>query len=267
MGSYLPVQAVIRALKVLQTVNLPEANSLDEITRATGMPKPTVLRFLETLIAAGFVNKAEDGTYRVTSLAITLGAGYQVDAMVAEAGSTIIQELTHREKWPLALAVRRDTTAVVCSSTLRSAPLSTGYTTGRKGLSLISHALGRAYLAFCTSEECDRLLEALSRSLDPADSLAQHPDKAKALIRRIRDDGFAERDPMIQPQATSTIAVPVPLHDSVVATLGLTYFPSAVSRAHLYDKYLPLLQQAASGIGKRLENLQGLRVTSQPLQP
>jgi IclR family mhp operon transcriptional activator len=245
----------MRALSVLHAVNLPEMSSLDDITRATGLPKPTVVRLLETLAAAGYVKK-EGRAYRVTSRVIQLSAGYQTEAMVSEAGSSIINEVTHRERWPLALAVLKDDTAVVCASTLRVAPLATGYSTGRRGLSLVSHALGRAYLAFCATDECNRLLDRLSHSPDPADALAQHREQAQALIRRIRNDGFAERDPMIQPQATSTIAVPVPLRDSVVATLGLTYFPSAIDRAELYRRYLPLLQGAAARIGERIETLQ-----------
>src|SRR5690606_20940741 len=158
--SYDPVQSVIRALSVLQAVNRPGVRTLDEITRATGLPKPTVLRLLETLAAAGYVRKeGNNRNYRVTSMVTSLSSGYEVDALVAEAGSTIIQEMTHREKWPMALAVLKDQNVVVCSSTQRTAPLATGYSTGRKGLSLVSHAMGRAYLAFCSSDECDRLLD------------------------------------------------------------------------------------------------------------
>jgi IclR family mhp operon transcriptional activator len=256
VGSYSPVQAVLRALSVLEAINSPDRRSLGEITNLTGLPKATVLRLIETLVAAGYVRKSDDGrTYSVTSLVRGLSAGFQTEALVSEAGGEIIKDLTQREKWPLALAILKDNQAVVCATTVRTAPLATGHSTGRRGLGLLSHALGRAYLAFCEAEERRELLSALSCSSDPVDMMAKHPERADAMIRRIRSDGYAERDPMIQPQATATIAVPVRKGDSVIASLGLTYLPAAISRKAVLDNYLPLLQSAAERTSVNIEKL------------
>jgi len=49
--SYPPVQSVCRALDVLRTVNRLRIASVQAIHEATGFPKPTIVRMLETLTA------------------------------------------------------------------------------------------------------------------------------------------------------------------------------------------------------------------------
>src|SRR5678816_3323832 len=53
--SYPPVQSVCRALDVLRTVNRLRIASVQAIHEATGFPKPTIVRMLETLTAEGYV--------------------------------------------------------------------------------------------------------------------------------------------------------------------------------------------------------------------
>ena len=44
----------MRALHVLEVLNRKTASSLGELHAATGLPKPTLVRMLDTLIAAGY---------------------------------------------------------------------------------------------------------------------------------------------------------------------------------------------------------------------
>ena len=69
MRSYPPVEAVQRAIEILRIVNQLRVASVKDIFSATGFPKPTIVRMLETLIADGYVSpsiiarvRAEAGT-------------------------------------------------------------------------------------------------------------------------------------------------------------------------------------------------------------
>jgi IclR family mhp operon transcriptional activator len=54
MPSFPPVQSVQRALALLTELNRQRVTSVGELHQRTGLPKPTIVRLLETLIAEGF---------------------------------------------------------------------------------------------------------------------------------------------------------------------------------------------------------------------
>ena len=55
MPSFPPVQSVQRALRLLAELNRQRVTSVAELHRRTGLPKPTIVRLLETLQAEGFI--------------------------------------------------------------------------------------------------------------------------------------------------------------------------------------------------------------------
>ncbi|GAC1330409.1 MAG: hypothetical protein NVSMB26_07810 [Beijerinckiaceae bacterium] len=69
-----------------------------------------------------------------------------------------------------------------------------------------------------------------------------------APLSAIRKQGFAERDPMVEPRSSGTIAVPIVAERKVLATVGVTYFTSALKRPELAQIYVPLVQGLAHKI-------------------
>ena len=53
---------------------------------------------------------------------------------------------------------------------------------------------------------------------------------------------------MVEPKSSSTIAVPVMLGRKVLATVGVTFFTSAISKAEAIARYVPPLKEMASNI-------------------
>ncbi|MFX8523695.1 hypothetical protein ABTM10_19225, partial [Acinetobacter baumannii] len=53
----------------------------------------------------------------------------------------------------------------------------------------------------------------------------------------------------------STLAVPIMTGDRVLATLGMTYFTSAMKRAQAVELYVPHLRAAAENIGRSIARL------------
>jgi IclR family mhp operon transcriptional activator len=76
------------------------------------------------------------------------------------------------------------------------------------------------------------------------------------LLATIRKQGFAERDQMVEPRSSGTIAVPVIVNGRVLATAGMTYFTSALDRADVVQRYVPLLKSLAGNIAASVSSLQ-----------
>ena len=95
-----------------------------------------------------------------------------------------------------------------------------------------------------------RMLSASDHAEDRLKNLAR---VVQQLVRSTRSRGFAERDPNVEPRNSGTIAVPIMTNGVVLATLGLTYFRSAVRRSTLIDTLVPALKEARTHIEQSIE--------------
>ena len=99
------------------------------------------------------------------------------------------------------------------------------------------------------------LLDLLSRSSEPEDLIVGDRRRTQALLASIRKQGFAERDPMVEPRSSGTIAVPVVGNAKVLATVGMTYFMSALDRRDIAQRYAPLMHTLADNISSSVASL------------
>jgi IclR family transcriptional regulator, mhp operon transcriptional activator len=133
-------------------------------------------------------------------------------------------------------------------STIPDSPVSPFHATINNRLQLMSRALGRAYIAFCPAAERNLLLRMLATSDDPENEAARNRHAALTLFAMIRRAGFAQRSVTVEPKSSSTIAVPVMLGRKVLATVGVSYFTSAMPKAEAIARYVPPLQEMARSI-------------------
>jgi IclR family mhp operon transcriptional activator len=244
-----PVESVRRAFHLLHELNRQRVSSVRHLHQATGLPKPTIVRLLDTLIALGYVfNDHRQGGYQVTSLVRSLSSGFHGDPLVVEAARPWAIAFTRKFQWPVAVAALDRDAVAVRFSTIPDSPVSPFHATINRRLQLMSRALGRAYIAFCPPNERNLLLHMLATSNDPEDAAARDRDAALTLLAMIRRAGFAERSATVEPKSSSTIAVPVMLGRKVLATVGVTYFTSAMPKAEAIARYVLPLKEMAKNI-------------------
>lgn len=255
MASFTPIRAVERAIDVLAALNRAPVCTLDTLHRNTGIPKPTLIRLLETLQGKGLVTRAPQyGAYSLTSGVRQLSSGYHGEPRLVEAAMRPMDELTRKLKWPMALAVPDYDAVVIRYSTIPSSPLSLLHSSINMRLSLMTRALGRVYLAACTAQEGRALLDILKLSDDPENALAGQTRAVQAMLRQIRQQGYALRVPGVRP-VSNTLAVPVFEGRRAVASIGLTWIASAVTEEQAVKRFLPPMQEMALRIKERLAEL------------
>ena len=250
------MRSVVRALELLEALNRQAVSTLDMLYEQTRIPKPTIVRMLQTFEGRGIVKHApQHGAYYLTSGVRALTSGYHSEPMVVEAAAPLMDALTLRVKWPTAIAMLEDHAVVVRYSTIPLSPLALKHSTINVRLSLVSRATGRAYLAFCSPEQQETLLAALAQSSAPEDEGVNDPQTLRRVLDQVREAGYALRAPRVVP-ASNTLAVPVFDTHGVAASLGLTFFASTLKPEQAVERYLPDLQAVAGEIGERLRNLQ-----------
>ena len=226
--SYPAVESVRRAFEILRVVNSLRIASITEIHLATHLPKSSIVRLLETLMVDGYV--ARDnlyGGYRVTCRTRELNAGYGGISMVIEASRAIAIDLTRRLKWPIGIGVLDGDAMSVQFWTGAISPWAHTNTVLGLRPSILTSAMGRAYMAFCPDGERDRILAKLRA--DPANRLtAETEAQFCGLLTRMRKNGYAVRDPRTDPRETVTLAMPLRCADRVVATISISFYKTAV---------------------------------------
>ena len=235
------VEAASRTLLLLEELNRHRVTSIDRLHKATGLPKSTVVRLMKSLCAMGYAaNDRRQGGYAVASRVKSLSNGFHGDPLVVEAARPWALAFTRQYHWPIAIAVLDGSSVVIRFSTIPDSPVSPFHATLNMHLSLLGRALGRAYLAFCPVSERSMLLDMLARSQETRRQ-TRHRSKAgvgvagydpQARLCRTRPDGRAalvRHDRTFRSSSTRR----------VLATVGMTYFTSALDRADVVQRYVP----------------------------
>lgn len=255
MASFPPVNSVVRALDLLEALNRRPISTVDDLYTDTRIPKPSIVRLLQTLERRGLVRHArQHGAYFLTSQVRALSSGYHSEPRLIEAAAELLDDLTRKVKWPLAIAVPDSDAMVIRYSTIPLSPLSLHHSSLGMRLSMISRALGRAYLAFCDAEEQDALINVLRKSDQPEDAAAQDEHILRAILRETHERGLATRDPHVR-TVSNTLAVPVYEDSRVVASVGLTFFSSAMAPEEAIDRFRDDLVGVSASISHRLATL------------
>jgi len=158
-SSYPPVEAACRVLDVLRKVNELRIATVNGIHDATGIPRSTVVRMLETLMALGYVARDNMcGGYRVTHHVQDLSAGYDCVSRVIEIARPFAIDLTRRINWPIGLGVPDGDAIAIQFWTGTISPWAHTNTVLGLRPDFYHSAMGRAYMAFCGEEERERRL-------------------------------------------------------------------------------------------------------------
>jgi IclR family transcriptional regulator, mhp operon transcriptional activator len=251
--SYAPIQSVQRVLAMLRALNQNGVNTVQSIHRNTGLPKPTVVRMLETLMSEGYVTRDErQGGYMVTAMVRSLSCGFHAEPLVVEAGRNFANAFTRRVQWPVSIATLDRVELVIRYSTVVDSPISPDHALLNVRLDMIEKALGLCYLAFCSPGEHAILMRMIEATCAEHLEVAGGRDLLDHRLDNIRKQGFALRAPGVQPVNSGTIAVPIMVGKRVMATLGMSYFRSALSLDDLSSHIYPLLAEAAAGIADQV---------------
>lgn len=246
MSSYPVVQSVRKALWLLAELNSTGMATIGELHERTRIPKPTIVRLLETLICEGYVYKDHRmGAYQVAGKAAALSMGFHGGPLAIEAARAWAIDFTKRLKWPVAVCTLSGDGVIVHYSTIPDSPVSPFHSTIGTKFSLGRRALGLAYLAFCSEEERRALRQVMRRSANP-ENIFDDPSELDTIIAVAQRNGYAQRDRAVAPRSSATIAMAIRYEHRVLATFGVTFFKSAVRG----PTFIALVDELAQAVKK-----------------
>ena len=261
-ATYKPVNGLIRGLRVLRALSShsPGRASVVSLAQETGLHRTTVKRLLETLRLAGMVRYVEDSNeYCLAFNVLQLSDGFRQTALISEIARPLMEDLTRRVMWPSDLMIPGGAEMLVCETTHAITPWS--FNAGVVGLHvpLLHSAGGRAYLAWCSAQERERLIQLLQSREGPDAAQARDQSYVRRIIETVRQKGYALSERIAGAPYSGTarcdaIAAPILKGGAAIASLNIVYLSKATSTDEVVAKHLKDLQATARRISELIED-------------
>jgi len=101
MPTYEPVTAILRGLAVLETIAAKGPVAIKDLHAATGLPKSTLVRLIETLIHAGYVySTGSEPLYALSARSLTLAGGFDRGRRITSLLGPSLREFQNLTSWP-----------------------------------------------------------------------------------------------------------------------------------------------------------------------
>ncbi|MFF3872231.1 IclR family transcriptional regulator [Streptomyces sp. NPDC001978] len=246
---------VDRALALLTAFTPADAElSLAELSRRTGIPKPTVHRLLNELAPWGMVDKTPAGV-RLGMGLFELGARAPAQLTLREAAGPALADLAEATRETVHLAVLQERDVVyVQKLPFKGGPSVRSRLGGR--MPAYCTAVGKAMLAFSPPEVVHTALDGPLRRRTPYTVIA--PGLIERELRAVREHGFAEEHEE-STRGIACVAAPVVDRDGrASAAVSITGWADRIDTRRL----APAVRTAALGIGRALSpgpGVHGLR--------
>lgn len=223
---------------------------LIDVTRATGLSRPSAHRILATLVAEGFVRRAADRRYQLGPILHELGMSAPSPVGNPESLRPLIQRLADECGDTVYLAMRRGDYAHYLLRCEGAYPIRTHVVGANQSLPLVSGHSGRALLAALPEEEAEAII-ARAEAQDPTLFLMASADILRDEIEQARRKGYGwSQDVTFIGVAGLTMAVENPGGIPFLAVTISSVSPRlSFARA---NELLPLLTRTAQAVQKRV---------------
>ncbi|WP_417838844.1 IclR family transcriptional regulator [Tritonibacter scottomollicae] len=251
-----------RGIEILETLAREGAMSLADLHRATGLPKSTIRRLLQTLIQRKIVRRSlADQLYRTLLVFPDISGEVMPKGMLQMADAAIPRALalTQQIGWPSDIHIREARSMRIIDSTRQASNFHVEQGQINRQVSHFGSATGLACLAAMGDGEIAAIYEALKTDrhwgpvrfgLDLA-TLMQR-------IAQIRTQGYAERLPAhLSDREWDTdlraIAVPIKARGQVLGGISVLWLRTYKPVQGFAALHLEALQQAARDINAALD--------------
>lgn len=236
MPSYAPINALTRGLEVLRTLNEMGQASVGDLHRLTEIPKPTLVRILETYVVAGYVAQSdEEEVYAPTARVLQLSSGFSEAREITRVAVPLIDQFRARVVWPSDVAIFDANEMVIINTSRTPGTLSVNRTVGSR-VPLLLTALGRAYCAFLSDSEQEYIVESVAASNLVDQKIACQPRVLKGIFEKTRERGYAVSD-RENIETIRAIGVPILRHGEAVGAFNIMVVSDAMSLAKLERGY------------------------------
>lgn len=247
------VASLTKGLRVLEAFDphCPEM-SISQVADRTGLDAGTTFRMLNTLVAAGYVEKIS-GTklFRLTIKVTDLGFHAIARMDLRDVSRPVLRRLVHETNEAASLGIL-SAADIVYVERVRAGHTRLGVDI-RIGTTIPAYcsAIGHSLLAFLSEDVVEKTLEMIPRS-DHSPIVPMHRDRVLEHLSRVREQGYAYSDSYIT-EGLRILAAPVLDRDGwAVAALSVAAPKVRITEEEMLEHTLPPVLAAAAEIATAL---------------
>ncbi len=212
---------VVRTIAILEALaHLPRTN-LEQLSRQTGLPKATLLRFLNTLIGLGYVNRDPADQYNLTLKMFSVGSHSLEHLDLMDSASPVAQRLCDTFGETVHMGILDDYHAVYVMKKESSYTIRM-YSRVGKSIPLYCTGIGKILLSGMNSKEVETYLQIVK--LKPyTPKTIRTIDALRAEIQQVKRQGWACDD---EEHEMGTFCIAAPIRDysgHVVAAMSVSW--------------------------------------------
>jgi IclR family transcriptional regulator, mhp operon transcriptional activator len=233
------IEPIRRSFAILEALSRRPHGTIATLAGETGLPRPTVARLLKTLVELGYATQISRETgYRLTDQVLGLAQGIRFVDHFVDVAAPHMSRFTRKYGWPLYLGTISERAITIRHSTVAESPMSFERAALQKRSPILSSALGRAWLAFCSADERRAVLRDLGVRQDA---------RLAAAFAHIRRDGYAFT---ILPRSSRLqgIGAAIRKGERVMGCLSMRFIRSAMTEQEAGNRYGAPLNALASAI-------------------
>lgn len=245
------IQAVKRALDILSLFSPSRPNmSLAEISRLTGLPKPTVHGLVQTLLEEGYISQDEQTRqYAVGLRVVELGSIFSGSLKINQVAGDLVRRMAVSTGQHVRIAIWDNDTMLVTYNAFPTVDHLIYQQIGPRIPGFCS-AIGKAVLSALEERELAAYLDRTSLQKFTANTITSRK-KLEKFLRRVAADGFATEN---QEFLLGMSCVAVPVFDAslkAVAAISLSGTPDILETDRLAE-LVPILVQTGFEISRRM---------------
>ena len=215
------VNAAARALAVLESLSRKRSVGLEELSRETGLAKPTAHRFLQTLQELGYARRDESDRWAMTLKTFNVGSRALDHLDLHQAARPIAQELAEELGETVHMGVLEGDSAVYVLKIESKYTIRMFSRVGRR-IPLYCTAIGKVLLAISGASERQAALEGLRLVAFTPKTITTRAG-LDAELKKIRTQGFG-RDAEEHEEGIACLGAPIfDCDGAIVAALSVSW--------------------------------------------
>lgn len=243
------MQSLERGLATIKALNTPDARTLSDVARATGLTRASARRFLLTLEQLGYV-RAVDGRFSLTPQVLELGHAYLSGLTLPDIAGPHLSQLVARVHESSSISILDGQDVVYVARVQARRIMSVTISVGTR-FPAHQTSMGRVLLAGLPADErAKRLADIEFEQRTPRTIMSR--GELEAELERVAAHGYALVDQELEVGLRS-IAAPIERPDATVAAaINLSVPAATLTPAGMRKHLLGPLLETASAISRDL---------------
>jgi IclR family pca regulon transcriptional regulator len=243
------VQSLDRGLATIRALNTPDAQTLSEVARVTGLTRASARRFLLTLEKLGYVRQA-NGRFSLTPQVLELGHAYLSSLTLPDIAGPHLSQLVAQVRESSSVSILDGQDVVYVARVQARRIMSVTISVGTR-FRAHQTSMGRVLLAGLPADERTKLLADIEFDQRTPQTIVSRGE-LETELERVAAQGYALVDQELE-LGLRSIAAPIQRPDAtVVAAINLSVPAATLTPAEMRKRLLAPLLATASAISSDL---------------